>query len=480
MVSTQATRVDVMIIGGGVIGCAIARELSRFDASVALVERQPDICDVTSKANSAIVHTGFDAPPGSLEATLLARARDLWPAVVEDLHIPYLQTGAVMVATTQQELDAIQTEIVPKAERNGVTLHPLTADEIRENISTVTPSVAGGVLVEGEAVIDPFWTTRAYAENAVRNGARFYLQHGVTGIAINPDSVAVDTELGTTFTARIVVNAAGLWSDEVARLAGDDSFQITPRKGQFIITEDDLGIGQIVLPVPSKISKGILVTPIVFGGTMLGPTAEDLSDKTDLSTTAEGMKHIREGVSRLVPAAAGASTIRQFAGLRAVSSTGDYIVGPSPVGQRMINVAGIRSTGLSVSPALGRHVAELVAGELNLAPRPDFDPTIPELLADARPDEGDVICLCRAITRAEIMDALRSPLPPTTLDGLKRRTGAMLGDCQGNICMPRLIDLFRQELGRDPLTLAKNARGSDPVVGNIPAPAASAGRESRS
>src|SRR5579884_416929 len=472
----RTVQVDALVIGGGVVGCAVLRELSRFQATVALLERQPDICDVTSKANSAIVHTGFDAPPGSVEAGLLARARDLWPGVIEELRIPYLQTGAVMVAAGRQEMEAIRQEIVPKAERNGVTLSELTADEIMENLPAVTPEVVGGVLVEGEGVIDPFWTTRAYAENAVRNGAQVYLEHGVTGISVHADGVTVETAPGTIFQARIVVNAAGLWSDEVARLAGDNSFRITPRKGQFIITEDDLGIGQIVLPVPSKISKGILVTPIVFGGTMLGPTAEEVTDKTDLSTTAEGLRRIRQGVAKLVPDAAGASTIRQFAGLRAVSSTGDYIVGPSPTGRRLITVAGIRSTGLSVSPALGRHVAELVRDELNLAARGDFDPTLPELLAEARDDEGDVICLCRAITRGEILEALRSPLPPATLDGLKRRTGAMLGDCQGNICMPRLIELLRRELGRDPLTLPKNVRGSSPVVSPVRAPASS-GRE---
>lgn len=470
------TDVDVLVVGGGVVGCAILRELSRFQASVALVERQPEICEATSKANSAIVHTGFDAPPGSLEARLLARARDLWPSVIEDLHIPYLQTGAVMVATDREQLDTIRQEIIPKAEQNGVELQPLAPDEIFENLPTVTPEVVGGVLVEGEGVIDPFWTTRAYAECAVRNGAQVLLGHGVTDIALRADGVRVETEAGTIVEARIVVNAAGLWSDYVAGLVGDNSFRITPRKGQFIITEDDIGIAQIVLPVPSKISKGILVTPIVFGGTMLGPTAEDVGDKRDLATTEEGMRRIRDGVARLVPAAAEASTVRQFAGLRAVSSTGDYIVAPSSAGRRLIHASGIRSTGLSVSPALGRHVAELVRDELHLAERADFDPTLPELLADARPDEGDVVCLCRTITRGEILEAMRSPIPPATLDGLKRRTGAMLGDCQGNICMPRLIDIFQQELRRDPLTLLKNVRGSCPAVSPVGTPARS-GRE---
>jgi len=268
-------------------------------------------------------------------------------------------------------------------------------------------------------------------------------------------------------TAALVVNAAGLWADEVARLAGDNSFHLTPRKGQFIITEQDHGVSQIILPVPSRISKGILVTPIVFGGVLLGPTAEEVTAKNDLATTAEGLQRIRTGVSKLVPAMEQALSVRQFAGVRAVSSTGDYIIRPSTVSHRLLHVAGIRSTGLSASPAIAAYVSALVRDELGLSLRSHFVETLPEYLADDYPDEGDVICLCRSITRSEILAALRSPLPPNTLDGLKRRTGAMLGDCQGNLCMPRLIDLFQQQLGRDPLSLEKNAAHSSPVVGYV-------------
>lgn len=352
---------------------------------------------------------------------------------------------------------------MPKAERNGATLQTLSREEILDDAPYITEHVLSGALVEGEGVIDPFWTTRAYCENAVQNGAEVYLEHGVTGIDVAQSGVTVFTDAGTTFRARMVINAAGLWADEVARLAGDDSFRLTPRKGQFIITEEDHGVAQIVLPVPSKVSKGILVTPIVFGGTLLGPTAEDVADKSDTGTTDEGLRRIREGVAKLVPVLGSVSSIRQFAGLRAVSSTGEYIIRVSRAGTRLLHVCGIRSTGLSASPAIARHVAALVRDELQVSERGSFDPVLPEFLGEIEEGEGDVICLCRSITRAEILAAMRSPLPPTTLDGVKRRTGAMLGDCQGNICLPRLIDLFQQELGRDPLTLQKNVRGSYPI-----------------
>jgi len=460
-------RVDVLVIGGGVVGSAILRELSRYHARVALLERNPDVCEGTSKSNSAIVHTGFDAPHGTLEARLLADARELWPQVIEYLHIPYLQTGALLIATSDEELNTLANEIIPKAERNGVALKRLTRAEILENAPYINPAIMGGALVEGEGIIDPFWTTRAYCENAVLNGARVFTSESVVGMSVEESHISVHTSSGLVFAASLVVNAAGLWSDEIARLVGDHSFTLTPRKGQFIIVEEDHGVSQIILPVPNRISKGILVTPIVFGGVLLGPTAEEVEDKSDLATTAGGLQQIRQGVAKLVPAMAGAPSVRQFAGLRAVSSTGEYIIRPSSVSERLLHVAGIRSTGLSASPAIGRYVGQLVSHQLELALRDDFIEELPEYLTETHAGEGDVICLCRSITRGEILAALRSPLPPETLDGLKRRTGAMLGDCQGNICMPRLMQLFQQQRGCDPLSLNKNYAGSSPVVAHV-------------
>jgi glycerol-3-phosphate dehydrogenase len=373
-----------------------------------------------------------------------------------------------MVATGAEELATIESEIIPKAERNGVVLQRLAREEILEAAPYVSPRIIGGVLVEGEGVIDPFWTTRAYCENAVSNGAQVFLGEPVTGINVADECIYVYTGGGLALAASMVVNAAGLWADEVARMVGDDSFTLTPRRGQFIVIEEDHGVSQIILPVPNRISKGILVTPIVFGGVLLGPTAEEVDAKTDLATTSQGMHQIREGIGKLVPVMAQAESVRQFAGLRAVSSTGDYVIRASTVSSRILHVAGIRSTGLSASPAIGRYVSGLVRDELRLPLRNHFMDELPEYLTGMHPDEGDVVCLCRSITRGEILSALRSPLPPATLDSLKRRTGVMLGDCQGNLCMSRLIDLFQEQLGRDPLTLAKNVVGSCPIAGRLP------------
>ncbi|MBE3558898.1 MAG: FAD-dependent oxidoreductase [Ktedonobacteraceae bacterium] len=219
----QQKDVDILVIGGGVVGCAILRELARFDASIALLERAPDICEGTSKANSAIVHTGFDASPSTLEARLLAEARALWPDVVEKLHIPYLQTGALMIATSQEELSTLEQGIIPRAARNGVTLQRLTRADILERAPYVNPRVMGGVLIEGESIIDPFWTTRAYCENAMQNGAAVFTNQAVTSLVLSDKRVQVRTSGGLIFNAALVVNAAGLWSDEIARMVGDDS-----------------------------------------------------------------------------------------------------------------------------------------------------------------------------------------------------------------------------------------------------------------
>src|SRR5581483_12002523 len=248
---------DVLVIGGGVVGCAILRELTRYQASVALLERNPDICEGTSKANSAIVHTGFDAPPGSLEAHLLAQARDLWPSVIADLCIPYMRTGALMLDLTPDDLLTIEHEVIPRAERNGLALELLAREDVLERAPYVNSAVLGGILIEGEAVIDPFWTTRAYCENAALNGAVIFTGEGVTELRVAEDRVLLRTDSGRDFSASLVINAAGLWSDEIARLAGDHSFTISPRKGQFIVVEDH-EVAQIILPVPSKVSKGIL------------------------------------------------------------------------------------------------------------------------------------------------------------------------------------------------------------------------------
>jgi glycerol-3-phosphate dehydrogenase len=438
----QSQQYDVVVIGGGVVGSAILRLLSFYRLKLLLIEKQPDVCEGTSKANSGIVHTGFDAKPGTVEAECLRRSRRLWPRLVEELKIPYLPCGAIMVATTEEEKEMIERVYLPNAEANGVEVQWVSREEILEMNPAVSPRALGGLAVPGEAICDPFWATRAFAELAVVNGAEVMLETGVAAICEEGDGLRLLLDNGGEVSTRYVVNAAGLWSDEIARMIGDDSFSITPRKGQFILTEEQVAISSIILPVPTPTSKGILVAPVVFGGFLLGPTAEDQEDKWDRSTSHAGMEAVLSGCEKLIPGVRAFSTIRQFAGVRAVCSTGDFVIRPSACNARMIHAAGIRSTGLSASPGIAELVVEQLArAGLTLEEKNDAQQSLPDLFADER-DKGEIVCLCRSITRSEIIHALTRPLPPRSIDGIKRRTGATLGECQGNCCIPRIIDLL--------------------------------------
>lgn len=455
---------DVVVVGGGIVGSAIAREVASFGVSAALVEREPDVCEATSKANSGIAHTGFDSKPGTLESRLLARSREMWPSLAAELGVPFVPAGAVMVARNTEELEAVRGPILDKARENGVEVLLLTRSEVLDMMPYVTPIAVGGLHVSGESLVDPFWATRAFAEDAVRHGAEVILGDGVTGVREGQpgQTLVLTLASGRQVETRCVVNAAGLWSDDIAALAGDTSFRLTPRKGQFLLSEDDLGIDHIVLPVPNAKSKGILVTPLAIGGILMGPTAEDQEDKLDRTTTAAGLQAVLESTVKLVPAVGKAQSIRQFAGVRAVAASGDYIIRPSEVMPRLFHVAGIRSTGVSASPGIAAYVGENLA-KLGYLPatKTAAAPTMaPDTTGAEIPNGGEVICRCRSITRAEIVRALRGPLPPRNLDGLKRRTGAMLGECQGNECVAKLLRIMSDELGVAPESIEKHAAGS--------------------
>ncbi|WP_339161324.1 NAD(P)/FAD-dependent oxidoreductase [Siminovitchia sp. FSL W7-1587] len=436
---------DVVIIGGGVVGTAILRKLSLYHLSIALVEKQPDVCEGASKANSGIIHTGFDAPPNSLEAECLKRSRDLWPDYTEQLKIPYIPCGAIMVATNEEEKDIIENKYIPNAEANGAHVQWLDRDEVLEMNPAVTDKVVGALSIPGEAICDPFTATRSYAELAVINGAELFLGSGVTDIKEIENGFSVILEDGREIKTKYIVNAAGVYSDHISRMIGDTSFTISPRKGQFILTEEEIDISQIILPVPTAKSKGTLVSPVVFGGFLLGPTAEDQQDKEDKSTSTEGMEQVVTGCEKLIPQVREYDSIRQFAGIRAVCSTGDYVIRPSEKNKQFIHAAGIRSTGLSASPGIAEVVAEqLQSAGLELEKNHEAKLEIPNLFDDSEENVGEIICLCRTITRSEITNAMEGPVPPTTIDGVKRRTGATLGECQGNCCIPKIVDILHE------------------------------------
>ncbi|HLA16352.1 MAG TPA: FAD-dependent oxidoreductase, partial [Candidatus Limnocylindrales bacterium] len=314
--------------------------------------------------------------------------------------------------------------------------------------------------IPDEGIIDPFWLTRGYAEAAVASGAAAVrLQTAVTDLVVDEEGVLAQLEDGSLVRAEQVFDCAGISADEVAAMAGDRSFAIAPRKGQFLVSEETFGVDRIVLPIPGPLGKGMLVTPIVFGGVLLGPTAEDITDKDDRSTDGAGRSRILDSSSSLVPAVRDMVPIRSFAGLRHVSSTGDYILRPSAVGDRLWIVAGIRSTGISASPAIAEEVVRAAMAARGWA-RPSTTLVIAAPPLDLPDEPGEVVCLCRSVSRGEILAAIRRPIPAVTLDAVKRRCGAMLGDCQGNMCSVDVARIVAHEGGLALTEVEKGARGS--------------------
>lgn len=442
-------RVDVLVIGAGVIGCAIARELGRYDLDVALVDASDDIGNGTSKANTAILHTGFDASPGTLESTLVARGHTLLSEYAAQAGIPVEPLGALLVAWDQEQLAGLDG-IQDKAARNGYRrTRRVPIDELYAREPNLGPGALGALEVPDEAIICPWTTPLAYATEAVRLGVSLHLQHRVVGVRVEPDHTVASFGNRTALAARWVINAAGLNSDVIDRAFGHQRFTIVPRRGQLIVFDKQARglVAQILLPVPSSMGKGVLIAPTVFGNVMLGPTAENLQDKADTGSTADGIEFLLEKGRTLMPTLLDEEVTAVYAGLRAATEHDDYRIHVDP-DQRYVCVGGIRSTGLTSSLAVAEHVRELLTDAgLSLTELHDPDvPLMPNLgeayprphqrddLITADPEYGRIVCYCERVSAGEIRDAVTSAVPARSWDGLRRRTRAMNGRCQGFFC----------------------------------------------
>src|SRR5215207_9984488 len=437
--------VRALVIGGGVVGCAVLYELARHNIDALLIEAELDVGEGTSKANSAIVHTGFDAKPGTVEATLLRQAASLWPSVIEELAVPFLAVGALMLARNPVERDRLAGPVTTNAAAQGIQTELLLHDALLSVASYLADDTLAALSIPGEGIIDPFWLTRAYAEAAVGGGAELLLGRSVVGLDLTDDRVVAHLDDGTEIAAEQAFNCAGLASDTIARLGQDDSFRITPRKGQFLVSEETFGVDRIVLPLPGPGGKGMLVTPIIFGGVLLGPTAEDQEEKSDRSVSIDARAQILAACQSMVPSVGPMVTIRQFAGVRAVSSTGDYIVQPARGSDRLFHVAGIRSTGISASPAIAERVVDWAIKQRGWPPSRGRAVGAP--VAGSLSDEaGEVVCHC--------------PVGGTTLDALKRRCGVTFGDCQGNLCAVGTTEVAAAAWNRPVESVLKHRAGS--------------------
>jgi glycerol-3-phosphate dehydrogenase len=461
---------DVAVIGAGIVGAAIARELAGYQLAVALLDARGDVGDVTSKANTALLHTGYDATPGTLESQLVRRGYELLSEYATRTGIPVERTGALLVAWNQEELDALPG-LQDKAQRNGYDHGQIIdAEEVYRHLPHLGAGALGALAVPDESIICTWTASLALAADARLRGTELLLDHRVDRVEVNADHTVLQTT-GGEVRARFVVNAAGLGSDTIDALFGHQRFTVTPRRGELLVF-DKLSrplVNQIVLAVPTRLGKGVLISPTIYGNVMLGPTAENLTDKTATGTSEDGLEFLLGKGKKLMPRLLEEEVTATYAGLRATIDHTDYLI-ETDQPQRYVLVAGIRSTGLTSGMAVAEYVRDQLAGAgLPLIPRTELPdpprmPNIgesfprpyqqPERIA-ADPAYGHIVCFCERVTAGEIRDAFASPIPPRDLNGLRRRTRAMNGRCQGFFCgaeIQTLLDARGQLPTAEPAT----------------------------
>lgn len=449
---------DVVVIGAGIVGCAIARALSGTGLSVTLLEARGDVGDGTSKANTALLHTGFDATPGTLESRLVARGYQLLGEYAGQTGIPVERTGAMLVAWTEEEAGALPGLMV-KAERNGYRACGIVgADEVYRRVPDLGPGALAGLDVPGEAIICTWTTNLALATDAVARGARLLRGARVTAVETGPEHTTLRTTSGEV-RARWVINAAGLGADHLDAEFGYRRFTVTPRRGELLVFDKLTRpmVPLIVLAVPSSRGKGVLVSPTIYGNVMVGPTSENLEDRTATGTSEKGFEFLVSKGRALMPSLFDEEITAGYAGLRAATDHDDYLIDVD-VQQRYLLVGGIRSTGLTSGMAIAEYVSGLL-GEagVDVTERDDLPPPprMPNLgeagvrpyqdtgRVAADPEYGRIVCFCERVSAGEIRDAFDSPIPPADLDGLRRRTRVMNGRCQGFYCGARTQALLR-------------------------------------
>jgi glycerol-3-phosphate dehydrogenase len=468
-------RYDDLIIGAGLVGCALARELEPTELRVGVVEQLFDVGEGVSKGNSSILHTGFDAKPGTLEARLVAEGHRLWNDQAKELGVPIDPVGGVMLALDEEELGSLDTYLT-NAHRNGVTdVRRLEPAEVFARVPAANAAVLGGLWVPRESVTCTFTATVALAEHAAVNGVEFNLGERVTHITRDNDTYCVTTSAGK-YRTRWLINSAGLWADEIAEMQGDNSFAITPRKGEFLVLDKPARrhVPHILLPVPTRISKGILVAPTINGNVLLGPTADDIQDKNDFGVTQQGLARALRGALRLAPALEHEVVVATYAGLRPAASTGEYIIEVDGKRHQVVT-AGIRSTGLTASLSIATEVKSrlesigaLPRNKVKFASRPPRSwipasarPCLDPSRSKQNPAFGRILCLCETVSEAEVTEVLHSPIPATTLDGIKKRTWATAGRCQGFYCTAAILDVMSRELDLPLSALTKRGPGSE-------------------
>lgn len=464
---------DIAIIGAGVIGGMIARELSFYNLKVCLLEKENDVATGATKANSAIVHAGFDAKENTLKARLNVRGSQLMPQVARDLGVKYHNNGSLVVGFNDED-EASLKNLLKRGIANGVEgLRLLSKDEAIKLEPNLGKDVTCALYAPTGAIICPYDLAVSAIGNAMDNGVLLKCNFEITSITDSGDHYILSS-LEQSISSRYVINCAGVYSDKIAKMIGDNSFDVHPRRGEYLLLDKECGdiVSHTIFVTPSKMGKGILVSPTVDGNLLLGPTAIDGDDKADKSTSPEFFASIFNIAERSVSSIPKNKTITSFCGLRSVGSTGDFIIN-SPK-NRFINVAGIESPGLSSSPAIAEYVLDLLKEKGLTCVRNDRAITTRKSMHAFRessideknrmikenPAYGKIVCRCEGVTEGEILDAIRTNPRATDLDGVKRRTRSQMGRCQGGFCSPYIIELLSRELNVPYEKITKFGKGS--------------------
>lgn len=453
---------DIAIVGAGVTGAMTARELSQYDLKIALLDKCNDVAMGATKANSGIVHAGFDAAEGSLMAKLNVEGCAMMAETCKKLNVPYKNNGSLVVAFSEEETEHLKT-LYDRGVKNGVPdMKILSKEELLAMEPNLNPDACGALYAPTAGIVCPYELTIAATECAVTNGVEFIRNCEVKAVETDDEKITLDTTQGK-IEARYVINAAGVFADDLARMAGDDTIHITARRGEYFLLDKSVGntVNHTIFQCPSKMGKGILVAQTVDGNLLMGPTAEDIEDKSDVSTSNAGLNNVKKFAAKSVPTINARNAITSFTGLRAHADAHEFIIGVSEKNPRLINAAGIESPGLSSSPAIAKYIDNIVKSLFgDLTVKADYDDTREapvrfRHMTDEEREElikknsayGRIICRCETITEGEILDAIHAPAGARDVDGVKRRTRAGMGRCQGGFCGSKVVEILARELG---------------------------------
>lgn len=470
---------DVIIIGAGVSGAAAARELSRYQAKICVLEKEEDVCCGTSKANSAIVHAGYDAVTGTLKAKLNVRGNERMGELAEELDFPFRRNGSLVLCLNEDDMPDLQA-LYERGVANGVKdLRILSGEEVRRMEPNITDDVHAALYAPTAGIVCPFGLNIALAENACVNGVEFRFDTEVTDIRKIDHGYELHTDQGT-FQTRYVVNAAGVYADRFHNMVSSRKIHITPRRGDYCLLDREAGshVERTVFALPGKLGKGILVTPTVHGNLLIGPTAVDVEDKEGVNTTSDGLATVLEKAGMTVKDIPVKKVITSFAGLRAHEAGDDFIIAEAEDAEGFIDCAGIESPGIASCPAIGEMIAGMLRDKMGLQEKDDFiatrtgilDPKALSMeernaLIAENPAYGNIVCRCEMITEGEVIDAINRPLGAKSLDGVKRRTRAGMGRCQSGFCSPRTMEILARERGMSMFDITKSGGASRFVVG---------------